>query len=582
MGASADTKVQRRSHFSACCNDRNTPRIRSRRLHVQKGSRFWIGAAMGLTIVQLVASAVLPRGLALTAVSDIVPALQMLALVLIFASNAIFGHGRLRSVWVLQAAGMSFWLADQCAFVFYDVVLRKPLPDMFLGDVLLFLSGVPMLAGLLLRPHFEPSQRSVRLGMLDFLQLMLWWLYIYVYLVMCWQYVSVNTELYNRNFDWLYLVEILVVAAVLGMLLTQSTGEWRSFYALFLAAVMINCLSVAATDAAIEAKTYFNGSWYDTPFSASLAIFMAMAVKGRGLTPAQETDNDRRYGSWMASLAGVAVLSMPVIVVLAILAKGTSAKVVHFRVVITAATMFMMATLLFVKQRRLHQELKRTNSILEKASMTDPLTGIRNRRFFSATIEGDVAQTLRAYGEGNDRSMRDLVFYLIDLDNFKEVNDLYGHDAGDRVLIEAARRIGCAIRESDVLLRWGGEEFLVVSRSADRTQADALALRVIQAVRGEPFSLSATHEIRQTCSIGWAAFPWRETDVHGMGYEEVLNQADRALGQAKRAGKDQAIGMAPVDDGVGAAPGNRRGAEMYPMKDLQRSERLDLQLSNRT
>ena len=102
--------------------------------------------------------------------------------------------------------------------------------------------------------------------------------------------------------------------------------------------------------------------------------------------------------------------------------------------IVTAVTMFVVAAIVFTKQHRLHQELQRSNQVLEEVSMTDPLTGIRNRRFFSATIEGDVAQTVRAYAEGHDRSTRDLIFYLIDVDNFKEVNDRYGHDAGDRLL----------------------------------------------------------------------------------------------------------------------------------------------------
>jgi diguanylate cyclase (GGDEF)-like protein len=211
--------------------------------------------------------------------------------------------------------------------------------------------------------------------------------------------------------------------------------------------------------------------------------------------------------------------------------------------------MFVMAAMVLAKQHRLHQELKHSNQVLEEASMTDPLTGIRNRRFFSATIEGDVARTLRAHAEGQDQSTRDLVFYLIDADNFKEVNDLYGHDAGDRVLVEMSQRISCAIRNSDVLIRWGGEEFLIVSRYTDRKDAHLLASRVIKAIRGKSFPVISGREIRRTCSIGWAAFPWLKDGAGTMGYEEVLNLADRGLRQAKGDGKDQAIGMIPSLEG---------------------------------
>jgi diguanylate cyclase (GGDEF)-like protein len=519
---------------------------------VRPGSKLWIGAAAGLAFVQIVASALLPQGLALTAITDGVSGLLILALALAFARNALVSQGRLRSVWILQSLCWLFWLVDQCGWILYDVVLRKPLPEMFPGDVLLFLAGVPMLAGLLLRPHLLPSARSVRLGILDFLQLMLWWIYIYVYFVMCWQYIAEDSALYNVNYDRLYLLECLILLAVLGLLLKQSAGPWRRFYAYFLAAALLNCLTVAAENRAIEAKTYYSGSWYDILFAASFVLFMVVAITGRDLAPALETTTNRRYASWMSTLSVVAVLSLPVIVVVAIGDAWSPHPIVRFRVVLTAVTMFTLAILVFIKQRRLYEELKETNRTLEEASMTDPLTGIRNRRFFSTTVEGDIAHTLRSFAEQGDHSTRDLIFYLIDLDNFKEVNDLYGHDAGDRVLVETARRIGAILRESDVLLRWGGEEFLIVSRAADRRYADVLALRVMRAIREEPFAINPSTMLRRTCSIGWAAFPWLEDNVSAMGYEEVLTLADRALSEAKGAGKDQAVGMTP-EQGKAAA-----------------------------
>lgn len=509
------------------------------------GSKRWIGLAFGLTLAQAVATVSIPRGFALTAVSDFLFAFQLLGLFGAFLGNAFRSQGRLRSVWILQAVGWALWFADQCCWFVYDVVLRKPLPEMFAGDAILFLAGVPMLAGLLLRPHLEPSRRSIRFGFLDFLQLVLWWIYFYVYLVTCWQYVSKNADLYNRNFDRLYLIEILVLAGVLAFLVKQSVGAWWRFYALFLGAALYNCLTVATENRAIEGGAYYNGSWYDIPFMASFAFFMIVAMRGRNLRPAAETAKDEAYVSALANLAVLAVLSLPVIVMAGIFDRSVPAEVARFRVLITALTLFVMAGLVLVKQRRLHQELRRTNQVLEEASMTDPLTGIRNRRFFSVTAETDVAQTLRAFADGRDRAARDLIFYLIDMDNFKEVNDFYGHCAGDCVLVETARRLESVMRDSDVLVRWGGEEFLIVSRFTDRREADALAFRILSTIRSEPFVLNLSQRIWRTCSIGWAAFPWLEDNVGAMGYEDVLNLADRALSHAKRAGKDQAIGMTP-------------------------------------
>lgn len=514
-------------------------------MRTSTSTRLWIGTAVALTLVQTAASALLPRGLALTTISDCTNVVLVLALLIAFAKNAILAHGRLRVFWIMQAIGWSITLINQLWWMLYDVFLQKPVPMLFAGDVLLFLPGVLMLAGFLLRPHLEQSQRSTRLGMLDFLLLILWWIYFYGYLVSCWEYVSPNEALYNRNYDRLYMMQILVLVSVLCLLLKQTSGEWRRFYALYMGVVLFNYLWFALENHAIEQYAYFNGSWYDPPYTASFGLFMFVAVYGGGLRLIRESTDREKHGSWMTTLAILAVLSLPVIVLAAVLERGVSLQIMHFRVLVTAVAMFAMAALVFMKQYLLHEELKRANHVLEESSTTDPLTGIRNRRFFSATIHRDVAQCERAHAEGGDISERDLIFYVIDLDNFKKVNDIHGHDAGDRVLIEASRRISSAIRNSDLLVRWGGEEFLVVSRGTDRRLAAILAERVLDAFRSKSFAVSPTDEVHQTCSIGWASFPWIEGDAEAVGYEGVLKYADRGLYRAKKAGKNQAIGMNP-------------------------------------
>jgi diguanylate cyclase (GGDEF)-like protein len=532
---------------------------------------------VGLALAQPVASLVLPPSLALTAVSDSLAALLMLALLAAFAGNALPAGGRLRAFWIIQAVGWSVALMNQIWWMYYDLVLRKPVPMLFAGDGLLFVPGVLMLAGFLLRPHIQVTKRSARLGFRDFLLLMFWWAFSYVYLVMCWQYVSPNEALYNRNYDRLYMTEILIVVLVLGMLLKQSEGAWRRFYGWYLGAVLFSYLGFLLENGAIEQNVYFSGSWYDTLYAASLALYMILGMKGRGLQLSEVNTEGERYGSWLAVLAIASVLSLPLILLFTVQEGGVPAEVVHFRILVAVVAMFAMAGLVFMKQLLLQHELRRANLALEESSTTDPLTGIRNRRFFSATIEGDVAHAVRAYADGCDESTRDLIFYLIDLDNFKEVNDRYGHDAGDRVLIETARRISTAIRNSDVLVRWGGEEFLVVSRYTDRRQGGIVAQRVMDAVRGKPFAVSPEDKLQQTCSIGWAAFPWIQENVDATGYEHVLRQADRGLYKAKRAGKDQAVEMTPPGERLGSAggiqlsanPAHRRGPRRLKSADFE-------------
>ena len=199
-------------------------------------------------------------------------------------------------------------------------------------------------------------------------------------------------------------------------------------------------------------------------------------------------------------------------------------------------------------------ELAEANRVLEEMTLTDPLTSVRNRRYFQVTIPADVGQAVRSYAAGGispAKRNRDLIFYLIDADHFKEINDRFGHGAGDQVLIEMTRRISSAIRHSDVLVRWGGEEFLVVSRFTERTEAEALASRVLSNVAREPFQIKgAGVSLHRTCSIGWAAFPWNPETADAVSYEEVLGLADKALYEAKHSGRNQAVGAVPVDANV--------------------------------
>jgi len=197
------------------------------------------------------------------------------------------------------------------------------------------------------------------------------------------------------------------------------------------------------------------------------------------------------------------------------------------------------------------EALAQANKELEEMSLTDPLTSARNRRFFQATIQSDVSQAVRTYSMADPtRSLRnrDIIFYLIDADHFKEINDRFGHDAGDQMLIDLTARISSAIRYSDVLVRWGGEEFLVVSRFCERKEAATLAARVLSAVACEPFKIKgAGLSLHRTVSLGWAAFPWNMDSPGDVSYEEVLALADRALYKAKNSGRNQAIGALPPE-----------------------------------
>jgi diguanylate cyclase (GGDEF)-like protein len=510
---------------------------------------FWAAA---IQVVVLAAGCLLlPHGYAQVAVSDLTSGGLMLAALLAFAAQGLVTKGRLRWFWILQASGWALWFADQCVWCYYDLSLQQKMPAIHPADAFLFLAGAPMMAGFLLRPHREPSESTAHLGALEFTLLLLWWVYMYVALITSWQYVYRNEDAYYRSFDGLSSVQNFLIAAVVAAFWFRSSGKWRRFYGYFLGAVVFNGVWFYLLNRALQRNVYFTGSWYDIPYSGSFALYAACAFYGEGLTPVPESAEDA-YVPWMTNLAMIAVLSLPILAIVALLDPRLPSSVAKFRVLVTLLTMFLMALLLFIQHRRLNRALHHSNLVLQEASLTDPLTGLRNRRFFSASIEADVQQALRSHADKRDPHTRDLVFYLIDADNFKEVNDRHGHDVGDKVLLEMARRISSSIRHSDVLVRWGGEEFLIVSRYTDRKEAELLAERVLSAVADTPFILKESSEkIYQTCSLGWAAFPWFPDNPRAISYEEVLTLADRGLHRAKQSGKNRAVGMMPA---VGKIP----------------------------
>jgi len=200
-----------------------------------------------------------------------------------------------------------------------------------------------------------------------------------------------------------------------------------------------------------------------------------------------------------------------------------------------------------VKEGRADLEI--ANQRLQELSLTDMLTGLRNRRYFSEVAEDEIRLLKRRFDERHSSGdpNRDAVFFLLDLDHFKTVNDLFGHAGGDAVLQETARRLQGLLRKTDRLIRWGGEEFLALSLDCQRSEAPDMAARMMAVLSEEPFRLGPPGGIHVTASIGWAAYP---IAIEGLepAPEDVVRLADRALYRAKRAGRNCAVGVSPVSD----------------------------------
>ena len=127
---------------------------------------------------------------------------------------------------------------------------------------------------------------------------------------------------------------------------------------------------------------------------------------------------------------------------------------------------------------------------------------------------------------------------MVDLDHFKEVNDRHGHAAGDAVLVQMQERLREVFRESDYLIRWGGEEFLVLARATHRDDAKVVAERIRRAVADRDFILSDGTQLTKTCSIGFACFPFVPAEPRLLSWSEVVELADQGLYLVKRSGRN--------------------------------------------
>jgi signal transduction histidine kinase len=323
-------------------------------------SKLWILAVAGLVWAQALASLFLPKTFALTALSDIVQFILLISGTIALLLNALSTRGRIRLFWVLLTLGMTFWLSYCGLWMYFEVLRRTDFPNPFGGDVVLFLHFVPMTAALALQPHVQQDDRTTRLGTVDFALLLIWWLYLYLFAVIPWQYVQAYERSYNRNFDVLYLIEQIVFLAAVGVLCFRSSGSWRIIYANWFGAGLTYSLSSYLINWAIAVKKYHTGSAYDVPLAISMAWVTAIGILALHSPGKQQPARaSRSYGVWVARLGMAAIFSLPLLAAWSLFDAGISQPVRVFRVVVALSGMLVMGTLVFFKQHVLDRELLR-------------------------------------------------------------------------------------------------------------------------------------------------------------------------------------------------------------------------------
>jgi signal transduction histidine kinase len=310
----------------------------------------WILLVGGYSIVSLIA----PGGRGLTAFGDVGQCLAALFATVGLLMNAFCPQKRTRAFWLLLAFGCGAWFVGQITWTYFEVVLQKNVPNPFLGDVVLFLHPVPMMVAVALRPHDLRDDLNVHIGYLDFSLLLVWWVYLYLFVVIPWQYVAPNVLAYGWTYDHLAAVENILLTIGFGVLMVRARGAWREVYAHLFSASLLYAAGSYITNRAIDRQDYYSGSPFDLPLVASFVWFGTAGIMAYVLRPArEEVPASRAHESnpWPARVATAAVFSIPLMALHSIFFSSHPVPIRVFRVGVTQVTLIVVAALMFLRQR---------------------------------------------------------------------------------------------------------------------------------------------------------------------------------------------------------------------------------------
>ena len=171
-----------------------------------------LGTWILILVIYSAVSLLLRRGSdSLTAFGNIVQCVVPLFANAGLLLNAGTPHWRRNIFWMLLAMSCTLWMIGQFEWTYYEVYLHRPLPEMYPGDILFFLRGIPMMAAIALRPHRKRGEIQLRFGYLDFVLLLIWWTFLYVFVVLPWLYAAPSLGQYNHTFNLVTNIQNMVI-----------------------------------------------------------------------------------------------------------------------------------------------------------------------------------------------------------------------------------------------------------------------------------------------------------------------------------------------------------------------------------
>ncbi len=320
----------------------------------------WFVLAGVMTLAFAVVSLTVPRGPALTAIFDVGYLLLTLATGGIMLANAWSTQGANRRFWALMGSGCILWACNEAAWVYCEVLRHINFPDPSIMDVFLFVHLVPMIAAVGLRPHRSEAGQKFRVGALDFLMLVVWWVFLYAVVVFPSQYVSLNVAEYDRNFGPLYMFESGVLVLVLGIAARGANAGWRTVYINLMAASAIYALDSQAVNLGLTSGHYYTGSLYDVPLMGAVGWMLATALTARASQPkAAPGKAEDKWGALALRLAMLAMLSLPALGLWAYRWDDSPALARTFRLFTILAAMLVLGVFVFMRQYLQDQALIR-------------------------------------------------------------------------------------------------------------------------------------------------------------------------------------------------------------------------------
>jgi diguanylate cyclase (GGDEF)-like protein len=300
--------------------------------------------------------------------------------------------------------------------------------------------------------------------------------------------------------DYKILVTIEIAIVFIAILLNQR-GKYNSSSILFILAAII-------------------GPWW--------SAFMDPTVFRGNLFPLVYTAIPILFSSFFSPVHVTAVVGLLQVTGLAMFLHQGGFNLSDGPASLFFFVVFMYAfSLIFnIQNRNNRQTITDQVNELEELAVRDPLTGLNNRRFLFEFLEKEILRLKRENGP--------LSLLILDIDDFKQLNDICGHSGGDTTIISIAQSLKNHFRESDIISRYGGDEFLIVMSGSDAVNAKERAAELQQMISSGTFDHDCQDARQVTISIGIASFP-----QHGHTVDALIKSADQALYRAKRKGKNR-------------------------------------------